>query len=411
MGARLFRLLLRLYAWCSRIFPFEPPDGAEIRRVAIFSVLGPGLRTGDHVAASIVPNLVARRFPNATLHFVISKHQAQAFGNLYLRHTPIDQIIVCDLSNGGPRKNWLALWREVRARKFDVCVHDCRDTVLSPAFAHLCGIRFRIGLHRGESVDEFINPPRGVHLQPDLRTTMLDLAESYARALAFDPPLAREQIEPHFELAPMTKPLGVDAHRPIVAVHAGGARDWNRRWPDTHFISLCERLSRECRAQIVFLGGEEERAEAELIVGVVRKRCPDANIRNVCGGDLNWLSHQLANADLLVANDSAVMHIAAGLHKPAVIAFGPTTYFAWDAYRHQSNVSLNLECWRHRPTLGQDVTVDCGHQCPVVYDPAQNQYPYCMRQLTVARVFDECERRLAGSVAAAHPPEAARAGA
>jgi len=411
MGARLFPFLLRLYAACLHIFPFTVPEVAKIRRVAIFSVLGPGLRTGDYVAASIVFHLVARRFPNATLHLIVSQHQAQNFGSLYLRHFPIDQVIACDLLNDGHWKNWLALWRKVRNGKFDACVQDCRDTILSPWFAHLCGIRLRIGVNRGEPVDEFINPSRGVYLRPDGSMTILDLAAAYAQALEFDPPLTREQIEPRFELAPMTEPLGADARRPIVAMHSGGARDWNRRWPDAHFIALAERLAVECGAQIVMLGGENERDDAEFIAGQVRAKCRGASIRNVCGGDLNWLAHQLANADLLVANDSAVMHIAAGLGIPAVVAFGPTTYSTWDAYRKQSNVSLNLECWRHRPTLGQDVTVNCGHQCPVEYDPRDRKYPYCMMQLAVATVFDECKRRLTSCTTPVRAPEAARAGA
>jgi ADP-heptose:LPS heptosyltransferase len=388
----------RLLAWYAQLLRFFPRRrrADTVAKVAIFSALGPGLRAGDHIAASIVFEVVARRFPGAELHLVTTAFQAQRFGDLYLRHMPIDRLVVCDDIAPGRWRNAIALWRRLRAERYDACVQDSRDTLLSPLLAHLCGIRRRYGLQRGLTVDAFVNQRRVALTLSWGAMTLLDMAEAYADALAFDPPLRREQIAPRFRLVAPASPSWAPLQRPVVVVHAGGSRDWNRRWPGTHFEALCERLIRRSGAQIVVVGGEDEREDADDLLRRVRERCPQAQLHNGCGGDLNQMGHLVARADLVVGNDSSVMHIAAGLDVPAVILFGPTPSSAWDAYRNQTSLSLGLDCWRHRPTLHRDTVVDCGHACPVAYDPAERRHPYCLEGLSVDTVADACERRLAG---------------
>lgn len=394
MNGRWAETLLLLYAKALRLFA-RSGISQKVERVAIFSALGPGLRAGDHVAASIAFVLVARRFPGAEIHLVTTAFQADRFRDLYLRHMPIDRLIVCADSASARWRDRISLWRTIRGMRFDACVQDSRDTRLSPFFAHLCGIGMRFGLQRGLATDAFINQRR-VALAGDWGAmTLLDMAEAYAEALSFDPPLAREQITPHFRLAPLEEPLAFSSRRAIVVVHPGGSRDWNRRWPQAHYAALCEQLIRRCGAQVLIVGGDDERDDAEVIIRYVRGRCPEADMRHACGGDLNRLAHHVARADLVVGNDSSVMHIAAGLDVPAVIVFGPTICTTWDAYRRQTSLTLGMECWRHRPTLRQDVIVGCGHGCPVAYDSAAPRYPHCMTHLSVSMVFDRCESILA----------------
>ncbi|MFZ5635059.1 MAG: glycosyltransferase family 9 protein [Pseudomonadota bacterium] len=397
MSGRLLARCMAAYAGLLRRFARARPTAErKVSRVAIFSALGPGLRAGDHIAASIVFEVVALRFPDAEVHLVTTAYQAERFGDLYLRHMPVDHLVVCDGLAPGRWRNRLALWRTLRARRFDACVQDSRDTLLTPLFAHLCGIPRRFGLQRGLAVDAFVNERDHALAGSWGAKTLLDMAEAYAQALAFDPPLPRERIAPRFRLAPLADPPVLSPRRPVVVLHPGGSRDWNRRWPAAHFEALCERLVRGSGAQIVVVGGEDEREDAEDLLDRVRARCPDATLRNACGGDLNRMAHHVAQADLVVGNDSAVMHIAGGLDIAAVIVFGPTPSSPWDAYRRQTSLSLGLPCWRHRPTLNRDVVVDCGHACPVRYDPVEGRHPHCMVALSVDTVAAACERRLAG---------------
>ncbi len=394
MGPDLVRRLLARYATWLQSRPLAPYDPRTVERVCIFSMDVDNLRVGDRVAAAMVLNLVARRFPRATLSLVTTRRQAQDNADLYLRHSPIHRLIACDEPD--TTRDWLALWRRLRTERFEVCVQDCRDGILNPLFAHLCGIRIRIGLQRGLPVDDFLTCGRNVRMRILGEATLLDLAESYARALEFEPALKRADIEPFFRLDPV--PLAVAApDGPIIAVHPGGGSEWNRRWPAVRYVELCESLSRAYNAHLIVIGGEEERPDADSIVREVLERHPESDIRNGCGGDLSCMARHIASAQLLVGNDSSAMHIAAGLGKPAVIIFGPTTHTVWDAYRRQSSVSAGLDCWRRRPTTGRDVTVSCGHACPVRYDPSSKRYPYCMAQVGVAAVLEECHRKLVAS--------------
>ena len=106
--------------------------------------------------------------------------------------------------------------------------------------------------------------------------------------------------------------------RPIVVVHpgsGGSAKDW----PAQRFGLAAQRIARELDAEIIVTGLAAERELCDLVLAA----CPEATDR--CGElDLASMIKLLSGADLLLANSTGVLHIAAALGV-AVVGFFPCT--------------------------------------------------------------------------------------
>ena len=103
-------------------------------------------------------------------------------------------------------------------------------------------------------------------------------------------------------------------------VIAPGATQPTRRWPEDHFEQLARMLSAHGHA-IVILGGPLEREAA----GRIEARVQSPLVRSVAG-DLSIIEalEVVRRAQLVVANDSASVHMASAMGTPAIALFGPT---------------------------------------------------------------------------------------
>ncbi len=106
--------------------------------------------------------------------------------------------------------------------------------------------------------------------------------------------------------------------RPRIIIHpgsGGSARDW----PAERFGALAQRLRETHNAEILVTGIATER----VLCDIVLRQCPDAI--DLCGRhDLAGMIDLIAGADMLVANSTGVLHVAASLSIPVVGLF-PTT--------------------------------------------------------------------------------------
>ncbi len=108
----------------------------------------------------------------------------------------------------------------------------------------------------------------------------------------------------------------------LVAFHTGSALFKNhvrRRWAPERFAQVADRLAEEKDTAILLLGGREDE-EANDRCTKVMKTTPHL----VRGRRLLETAALLARCQLLVTNDSALMHAAAALCVPTVAIFGPT---------------------------------------------------------------------------------------
>jgi heptosyltransferase-1/heptosyltransferase-2 len=95
-----------------------------------------------------------------------------------------------------------------------------------------------------------------------------------------------------------------------------------KQWPDDRFAALAKHLLGQGH-RVMLVGGKNEAAQIPACLRVFDATLPTG--RNLLGRtSIAQLMAVLARADLVVANDSAALHIAVGFGRPVVALFGPT---------------------------------------------------------------------------------------
>lgn len=170
--------------------------------------------------------------------------------------------------------------------------------------------------------------------------------------------------------------------RPIVALHPGsGGYSPARRWSADRFAQLGRRLLERRGGSTVVIGNE---------AGVNAAVAAGTGGRDLSGRTtLRQLAALLARVDLLVSNDSGVLHVGAAAGAPIVAIYGLTDARAWgpfygDARRQEraATVDAPLPC---RPCLYR------GHELGWRDGCATRD---CLALVTTAMVLAAAERQL-----------------
>lgn len=107
----------------------------------------------------------------------------------------------------------------------------------------------------------------------------------------------------------------------ILAIAGGAAYGAAKRWPAESFRELGRRWIDEEGGVVVTIGSKGERGiTAEILNGLPPERCWNAAGET----SMDELIYLLKHAEMCVANDSGVMHLAAALGVPGVAPFGCT---------------------------------------------------------------------------------------
>ena len=102
-----------------------------------------------------------------------------------------------------------------------------------------------------------------------------------------------------------------------------GANRLDKRWPAANFAALAIALRDTCGAGVAVTGSADERDIVDAIVSASNGAAISLIERDVT---LAGLKGAIAQADLLISNDTGPRHIAAGLNTPCVALFGPTDH-------------------------------------------------------------------------------------
>lgn len=115
--------------------------------------------------------------------------------------------------------------------------------------------------------------------------------------------------------------------RPLAVVHPGAAAP-GRRWPVERFGAVVSDLVRAGR-DVVLTGDAGERALCDDVADAAGTTAA-AHVEVLAGRtSITELAAVVAGADLLVANDTGVAHLATAFGTPSVVLFGPTPPSEW----------------------------------------------------------------------------------
>ncbi len=114
--------------------------------------------------------------------------------------------------------------------------------------------------------------------------------------------------------------LGLATDQPIAVFCPGAEYGPAKRWPVPYFAEIAQRLQKHGFA-IWLIGSAKDREIADKIVSL-----GNSQRRNLCGStDLADAIALLSCAELVISNDSGLMHLAAALNRPMLALFGSSS--------------------------------------------------------------------------------------
>ena len=139
--------------------------------------------------------------------------------------------------------------------------------------------------------------------------------------------------------------------RPTIAL-APGARHATKQWMPEGYAELGTLLARERNARIVLFGAPSERELCEGIASMI-----DGETVNLAGRtDMLEAAAAMDICDVVVANDSALAHVATARRRPVVAIFGSTVReFGFAPYGSAPSIVVEREGLYCRPctTIGR----------------------------------------------------------
>lgn len=255
------------------------------------------------------------------------------------------------------RWRWLTLLRlilKLRSNRFDLALgwrRDPRDHLLM----WLAGARSRVGRPTKGSRIFLTRLPVAQPLPRHSVDCWRDVLESAG--------IPSEGTTPWLAAEPHSQ--GLD-RQPIFVVHCG-AQQPVRRWPASYWRELILRLRKLYKFQLVLMP-DPDGFGMELA---------DAANDVIPHPSLTELTSTLANADLVLCNDSAPAHIAAATDTPVIAFFGPQLRACFAPFG-ADHLAIARDICAYRPC----------------FDYCHFSEPYCLTKLTVNEVWPEIQTHI-----------------
>jgi heptosyltransferase II len=170
-----------------------------------------------------------------------------------------------------------------------------------------------------------------------------------ALAYGLGEPLPRPVPAPRLVAASQRVPtllnqFGLNRLRPVLALCPGAEFGPAKRWPVRHYAAVAEERT-GVGWQIWIMGSDKDRAEGEGILAALpagaRNHCHNLAGKTALAEAIDLLSV----ADVVVSNDSGLMHVAAALRRPLVAIYGSTSASFTPPLEEQVVIeSIPVEC-------------------------------------------------------------------
>ena len=289
---------------------------------------------GDVVHALPVLHLLRRRFPQAHIVWLVAPYCA----GLIDGNPDLSEIILFDRRRLG--QAWrspkafgelLALRRRLRQSRFDLVI-DLQGLLRSGWLTRQTRARLRVGYANAREL-AWLAYTDAVPIE----TMEQHAVDRYLKILAA---MGVETAPAEFRFPVTDKDR--DAISALIepgvryAVLMPGTNWETKRWPADRFGQLVQPLLDRFGLTSVIAGGADAAALAHKIPGAI----------NLAGKtNLPQLVALLERADVVIANDSGPLHIAAALNRPLVALFGPTNPVRTGPYHHDEGVvRLDIPC-------------------------------------------------------------------
>ncbi|HET7831746.1 MAG TPA: lipopolysaccharide heptosyltransferase II [Gallionella sp.] len=231
------------------------------------------------------------------------------------------------------------LGKQLRAAQYDqaIVLPNSLKSALVPFFAH---IPVRTGFV-GEMRYGLLNDARKLD-----KTVLPLMVERFAQlAEDADGAIPRPLVNPHLAISVTQRDatlhkLGLTLNQPVAVFCPGAEYGPAKRWPSAYFADIALRLHERGYA-VWLIGSGKDKPVADEINQLAHGHC-----RNLCGStDLGDAIALLSCAQLVISNDSGLMHLAAALDRPMLAIFGSSSpQFTPPLSDKAQVVKLDIEC-------------------------------------------------------------------
>ncbi len=258
---------------------------------------------GDVILTTPVIMALSKKYPEARLTVVVGP-RAQS---VLQRSPDIHKIVIYDKKASFWKK--LKFIGELRKARYDLVV-DLRNT----AIPFLVSCKKRTPLFRKFT-------------RVNMRERHLEMLEAVEPGISVPPTfLFFNKADEVFAMRTL-EVFGVTEKNGWILVAAGAASE-RKRWPVKYFKEVIKALHEKTGKKVLLVGTLNEKPVADSIEselpGVVSVLCGELILPETAA--------LIANAALVIANDSAIMHLGSEMGTPTVGIFGPTNH---EKYGHE----------------------------------------------------------------------------
>jgi len=270
-------------------------------------------RLGDVVLATPLARALRQAFPQARLDWVIK----QEFASLIQGHPLLRQVIPLDTSQG-----FAGLFRlagELRRQRYDL-VLDLHGVPRSYLLSGWSGALMR-RRYRKRPIQRRLLTGLGLNLLRDAPS----VAERYFTTVedfGIAPDHGAPELWPGAEARQESERLLAPWPRPRIGL-APGATRFTKRWPGPAFAETGSHLAERFSGSVVVVGGPEDRETAQEVLTRLPQPKPALDLTGRLS--LPQAVAVIQDLDLLISNDTGLMHVATAVQTPLVAVFGPTT--------------------------------------------------------------------------------------
>jgi heptosyltransferase I len=275
------------------------PPGARICIVMMSAV-------GDTVHVLPIVNALKRHDPTARITWLLQPLPA----SLVAGHPAIDEIILFDATRGW--RAFVDAARALRKRRFDVVI-DLQVAMKAGIVTALTGARRRVGFDRHRARDMnwlFTNERIPAHPPQHVEEQYIE----FLRHLGVEPEPITWNLGPWREEREWQRQFFAGVNGPAAAINVATSNP-DRDWMPERWVEVIDALHDRHGLRSIIVGGRSEREVAALAVISSATRHPPID---ALGSGFRRLVSILDGVELVLALDSAPLHIAVALGRPVV---------------------------------------------------------------------------------------------
>lgn len=273
--------------------------------------------------------------PHAEIHWLVNS----PFAPVLEAHPAIDRVIPFDRKALGSASRRLSLapilgfLRSLRAARYDIVI-DAQGLARSGLFAFATGAQIRIG-HADARELGWLGLNRKVKPTPSQHTV--------DRMMSLLAPLGIQESSPDLRLFTRQEDRDWLAEQPELQspylVFAPTSLWPGKRWPIERFTALARSLASD-GWRIAVVGAPGERDQCTALLALSDQGLPVFDL--IGKTSVGQLLAVIERSELVLANDSAALHMAVGLGRPIVALFGPTHTHLVGPYRLDASVIQHI---------------------------------------------------------------------